>query len=197
MKKQTETTEATRIHILDAFWELYKEIPFEKISVNAVAAKANIHRSTFYRYFTDIQNVLEELENDLIEDMNADGLYNLSNMMGSLGKTLSDELLEKGDELVSALLMNYSEKIYYLTSARGDMYFKDKLYNCLRKQTEEVIQIPRNTMEFDYLFTLIFTILLTNSNYCYEHRYEYNPKEISDLSHIAIKSCIDKLSSLQ
>ncbi len=197
MKKQTETTEATRTHILNAFWELYKEMPFEKISVNAVAAKANIHRSTFYRYFTDIQNVLEELENDLIETINTDGLYNLSNIMGSLNKTLSDGLLEKGDELVSALLMQYSEKIYYLTSARGDMHFKDKLYNCLRKQTEEVVQIPRDTMEFDYLSTLIFTIILTNSNYCYEHRNECNPKEISALSRIAVKSCVDKLNSLQ
>lgn len=197
MKKQTETTEATRAHILDAFWELYKEMPFEKISVNAIAAKANIHRSTFYRYFTDIQNVLEELENDLIEEINADGIYNLSHIIGVLGKTLSDEFLEKGDELVSALLMKYSEKIYYLTSARGDMHFKDKLFNYLKKQTEEVIQIPQDTMEFDYLSTLIFTLLLTNSNYCYEHRHEYNPKEISALSRIAVKSCVDKLSSLQ
>lgn len=193
MKKTSDITEATRTHILDAFWELYKEMPFEKISVNAVAIKANIHRSTFYRYFTDIQNILEELENELLENIIADSLYSMSEGLQALKNTHSTEALDKGDELISALLMKHGEKIYYLTSARRDSHFKDKLYSWLKKQSHEIISLPEDSLEFDYLFTLIFTIILTNSNYCYEHRNEYNPKDITSLSRGALKACAELL----
>lgn len=197
MKKQPEITETTKSHILDAFWELYKEMPFEKITVNAIATKANIHRSTFYRYFTDIQNVLEEFENDLLKNINQDGLNPLPELLYDSSITYSYELIEKGDELVSALLMKYSEKIYYLTSVRRDTHFKDKLYGWLRQETKDILQFSTYTVEFDYLFTLIFTIILTNTNYCYEHRNECNPQKITALSRITVKSCIQQLLLLQ
>lgn len=193
MKQHSETTEATRLHILAAFWELCKEMPFEKISVNAVAKRANIHRSTFYRYFTDVQNLLNEFEDELIENINADGLSPIPKSL-SLSQSSSNELLENGDEAVFFLLMKYSEKVYYLTNVRGDSHFKDKLYNWLRVQAEELLPVPQNPLAFDYLLTLIFTIILTNINYCYEHREEDNLKELTALSRAAVKSCIDKLN---
>lgn len=193
MKKQSDLTEATKAHILDAFWELYKEQPFEKISASAVAAKANVHRSTFYRYFTDIQNVLEEFEDDLLEKIENDGLYNLPQFVVALKNMPSEEAMEKGDELISNLLMKYSEKIYYLTNSRGDSQFKDKFYNWLRQQVLTATTPATANIEFDYIFTLIFTIMITNSNYCYEHRNACNPKTFTTLSRRVIKVCTELL----
>lgn len=192
MKKQPDVTEATRTHILNAFWKLYKEIPFEKISVNAISTKANIHRSTFYRYFTDTQKVLDELENDLLEKIKQDNLYNLDKLFPILKNMPSEEAMAKGDEIVSQLLMKHSEKIYYLTSVRGDSHFKEKLYEWLQVQAHKFIT-PQNQSEFDYLFTLIFTIMITNTNYCYEHRNEYDPKMITAISRRVLKNCTEFL----
>lgn len=192
MNKQPVVTEATRIHILNAFWELYREIPFEKISVNAIASKANIHRSTFYRYFTDTQNVLDALEDDLLEKIKQDNLYNLGKLFPMLKSMPSEEAMAKGDEFISKLLMKHAEKIYYLTNVRGDSHFKDKLYDWLREQAHEFIT-PQNSNEFDYLFTLIFTIMITNANYCYEHRDEYDPKMITAISRRVLKNCTEFL----
>lgn len=193
MQKQPDITESTKAHILDAFWELYKEQPFEKISASAVAVKANVHRSTFYRYFTDIQNVLEEFENDLLEKIENDGLYNLPQFVTAIRNMPSEEAMEKGDELISNLLMKYSEKIYYLTNSHGDSKFKDKFYNWLRQQVLDATSPTPVSMEFDYIFTLIFTIMITNSNYCYEHRTECNPKTFTTLSRRIVKSCAELL----
>ena len=193
MKKHSDLTEATKAHILNAFWELYKEQPFEKISASAVAVKANVHRSTFYRYFTDIQNVLEEFEDDLLKKIENDGLYNLPQFVVALKNMPSEEAMEKGDELISNLLMKYSEKIYYLTNSRGDSQFKDKFYNWLRQQVLTATTPVTASMEFDYIFTLIFTIMITNSNYCYEHRAEYSPKTFTALSRRIIKTCTELL----
>ena len=195
--RRTEIGQITTFnyHNLAAFWELCKEMPFEKISVNAIAQKANIHRSTFYRYFTDIQHVLEEFEDELLENINADGLSPLSKSLFS-SQSFSNKLLANGDESIFTLLMKYSEKIYYLTNVRGDSHFKDKLYNWLRLQAEEIFPAPKNPLAFDYLLTLIFTIILTNANFCYEHRNEADLKEVTTLSHTTVKSCIEQLMLL-
>lgn len=193
MKKQPDITEATRMHILDAFWQLYKQMPLEKISVNAIATNANVHRSTFYRYFADIQDVLDTFENELLKKIKEDGLYNLSKFITILKEMPSEEVLKEGDAFISTILMKHAEKIYFLTNARGDSHFKSKLYDWLRQETYDFISPPQNFVEFDYIFTLIFTISITHTNYCYEHRNEYDPKTITAISRTALKNCADLL----
>lgn len=66
MKKQPETTEKTRRNFIDVFCELYSQKPIEKISIQEIANKAGYNRSTFYQYFTDIYELLDFVENDLL-----------------------------------------------------------------------------------------------------------------------------------
>lgn len=67
MKKQPEITERTRQIFVDAFCELYTQKPIEKISVQELTKKAGYNRSTFYLYFSDLYELREYVENDLIE----------------------------------------------------------------------------------------------------------------------------------
>lgn len=66
MKKQPEITEKTRQNFMDVFCELYSQKPIEKISVQEIAKKSGYNRSTFYQYFTDIYELLDSVENDLL-----------------------------------------------------------------------------------------------------------------------------------
>ncbi|KWX79063.1 DNA-binding transcriptional repressor AcrR [compost metagenome] len=66
MKKQPEITEKTRQNFIDVFCELYSQKPIEKISIQEIANKAGYNRSTFYQYFTDIYELLDFVENDLL-----------------------------------------------------------------------------------------------------------------------------------
>ncbi|KOY13106.1 TetR/AcrR family transcriptional regulator [Paenibacillus xylanivorans] len=67
MKKQPELTEKTRQTFIDVFCELYSQKPIEKISVQEIAKKAGYNRSTFYQYFTDIYELLNFVETDLLK----------------------------------------------------------------------------------------------------------------------------------
>lgn len=69
MKKQPQITEKTRQTFVDVFCELYSQKPIEKISVQEIANKSGYNRSTFYQYFTDIYELLDALENDLLNDI--------------------------------------------------------------------------------------------------------------------------------
>ena len=66
MKKQPEITEKTRQAFVAVFCELYAQKPIEKISIQEIANRAGYNRSTFYQYFTDIYELLEFVENDML-----------------------------------------------------------------------------------------------------------------------------------
>ena len=65
--------EPTKTNIQLAFWKLYEKKPIGKISVKEVCDKAGYSRYTFYRYFKDIYDVLDQIEADLLEQ--TDRLY--------------------------------------------------------------------------------------------------------------------------
>jgi len=66
MKKQPELTAQTKQNLVEAFWQLYCKEGIEKVSVKEITAKAGYNRSTFYEYFTDVYDVLEQIENSLL-----------------------------------------------------------------------------------------------------------------------------------
>ena len=66
MKKKPETTEKTRQAFIDVFCGLYAQKPIEKISVKEIADNSGYNRSTFYQYFSDIYELLDFVETDLL-----------------------------------------------------------------------------------------------------------------------------------
>jgi AcrR family transcriptional regulator len=66
MKKQDEKTNKTKQALLDAFCILYSKKPIEKITVQDITRKAGFNRSTFYQYFSDINELLECVENNIL-----------------------------------------------------------------------------------------------------------------------------------
>ena len=53
--------------IMDSFWELLGEKPFNKITVKLIVERCGVNRNTFYYYFQDIPAVAEEILNDQID----------------------------------------------------------------------------------------------------------------------------------
>lgn len=69
MKKQPQITEKTKQKFVEVFCELYSQKPIEKISIQEISNKSGYNRSTFYQYFTDIYELLDSVENDLLNEM--------------------------------------------------------------------------------------------------------------------------------
>ncbi len=70
MTKKNKTTDRRVIRTLnslhDAFLELLSTTDLSKISVSELSQKAGINRKTFYVYYSDVEDLLEELETRLI-----------------------------------------------------------------------------------------------------------------------------------
>ncbi|MEK5416912.1 TetR/AcrR family transcriptional regulator [Paenibacillus sp. FSL L8-0708] len=106
MKKQPQITEKTKQKFVEVFCELYSQKPIEKISIQEISNKSGYNRSTFYQYFTDIYELLNSVENDLLNEMKKE----LANKELSLD-TVQDTLycLDKKEHLLvlNALLGDY------------------------------------------------------------------------------------------
>lgn len=58
----------TKENLFIAFWELYKNNNISHISVGSVTKRAGYNRSTFYEYFVDIYDLLNQLEQGIIDN---------------------------------------------------------------------------------------------------------------------------------
>ena len=55
----------TREALVKSFFSIYKEKPVNRISIKEVTDRAGYHRSTFYEYFSDIYDLLEQEEREI------------------------------------------------------------------------------------------------------------------------------------
>lgn len=62
-------TERTKRSIANAFLELRKQKPLEKISVKELAELAYINKATFYTHYHDIYDLADQLENEFMDSV--------------------------------------------------------------------------------------------------------------------------------
>ena len=75
MKRNPAVTQATKAAIRDAFWTLYQQKPIEQITVKEVSDLAGYNRSTFYQYYKDVYDVLEQIIELVFEHIEAFGRH--------------------------------------------------------------------------------------------------------------------------
>ena len=68
MEKRKEYRSAVRSRrlIRQAFLELLRQKPYEKITVTDIVTAADINRSTFYAHYPDVRGLLEEIMGEAI-----------------------------------------------------------------------------------------------------------------------------------
>lgn len=68
MEKKREYRSAVRSRrlIREAFLELVREKPFEKITITDIVNRADLNRSTFYAHYGDIYAVVEEIQDEIV-----------------------------------------------------------------------------------------------------------------------------------
>lgn len=77
MEKQDRRITKTKKAVFTALLELLDDHEFARITVTELTEKADINRKTFYNHYTDIANVIDEIEDEYIrhlEDILTDAL---------------------------------------------------------------------------------------------------------------------------
>ena len=72
MSEYTAARSRTRAKIERAFWDLYLEKKFRRVTVQEIVQRAGIHRSTFYIYFQAVEDIfsgIKERQLSILEEV--------------------------------------------------------------------------------------------------------------------------------
>lgn len=116
MSKYDDMRTATKSGIRSAFWQLYKEKEIGRITVNDVISLCGIHRSTFYRYYKDVYQILEEIEQKLLQKL--DSL--------STGNAVSYDDMDVFLKEAYHIYQEDREYLHYLVREQRDSFFAGK-----------------------------------------------------------------------
>lgn len=158
-KKQPEITMMTKQIIKDSFWKLYKEKKIENITVKDITQKAGFNRTTFYAYFTDVYDVLEQIEDDFMP-----GIEHLPPIDATREHSI--------DYLINIFTIYEKNSAYYsvLLSENGDPRFALKMKNVFKSMMMEAIKNRVNISpeEMDYALEFLAGATLSIVKHWYD-----------------------------
>lgn len=176
MNKRPNITEQTKENIKQAFWKLYAQKPIQSIAVREITELAGYNRSTFYTYFKDVYDVLEQTERellDMVETVGGDGEINFidKNEMSRVLKPFADFSEEK------------RKCIMLLMGSQGDPKFISELHSLMRKKIIQALgsKLNPNGKYFDYIIDYIMVTRVVIIMRWFEDKSNLTIDEIVDL----------------
>ena len=140
MKKHPEITAQTRENLIEAFWMIYAQKKIDQITIQEITDKAGYHRSTFYEYFVDIYDVLDQLEESLLAYLKEEVVKGLTG--------------EQNEDFIRGLADLYESKGNYLSvllGENGDPHFARRLQAVMRPVLMEIFNMPENDIHTIYI----------------------------------------------
>lgn len=111
-----QRTKITKQIIKQGFFSLLKEKPVSKITVTKICEVSGINRTTFYKYYLDVWDLLDQIEIDLAYEMNT-----------FIENVVKDDFNHSIIHILKAIRM-YGEQYLLLASDHGDRnYIRDVL----------------------------------------------------------------------
>lgn len=160
MNKQPETTQRTKQCLMDAFWRLYSRKRIGKITIKQITQLAGYHRGTFYVYFTDVYDLLEQLEDTLLPEVDelpplAPGPENPAFSMSS----------------VIDMYARHSQYYAILLGENGDPAFAGKLKSSIRKKLTDSLapQGAKDSFTMDYALEFVLSAMISVLTYWYRN----------------------------
>ena len=170
MKKQPEITDKTRQKFMDVFCELYSQKPIEQITIQEIAKKSGYNRSTFYQYFSDIYELLDYVETDM-----------LNYIKGELKKE------EESNDSVQDMLHCFEKEshISALNALFGD-YGSSRFLERLKKEIpvdKWALNLPDDSAKTPYLIEFYISTALSLFRLWFRRQMDLPRDELFELVH--------------
>ena len=148
--KEDHRRRVTRMLIRRAFTELLRQKPIQSISVKELCTQAGINRGTFYAHYTDIYDLLQKMEDEMLEDFTKA----LEPLFGADPKHLT---LQRITTEVFQCLKDNADICTVTLGPYGDKDFAARLLTigqdlCMETYTRFFAHATRRQIEFYYAF---------------------------------------------
>lgn len=166
-------TKYTKKIIKDTFIKLLDEKDIKKITVSEICKLADINRATFYRYYIDVYDLLDKIQEEFIDELKAPYLKDPSrvNSVGNFSKEILQVFIEN-KELVK-ILFDTNNNIYFLNEVLEVAYIM-----CKNKWEYDIPNITED--EINYAATFIFNGALGVVNFWVMNNFDKDIEEVSN-----------------
>jgi len=157
MGKQSESKNITKENLMATFWSLYQKKTIEKITVREVAQLAGYNRSTFYDYFIDIYDILDQLQDALLDYIHV-----------AVSKYKSEGF---NQEIIEYITNTFSAKGEYFSVFLGenrDPNFPGKMKNVIRPIFYEVWGLNEDDIQASLVFEFAISAIIGVLSYWYK-----------------------------
>ncbi len=164
----------TKKVIRDTFINLLLEKDIKKITVSEICQLSDINRATFYRYYLDVYDLLDKIEEEFVNELknaiptNNKNYYSVS----SFSKELLNVFLSN-KELVK-ILFNTNNNVYFLNDILELAYDK-----CRQKWQTDLPNVSEEDIEYASVF--IFNGALGVVNYWVKNDFDKDVDEVAEI----------------
>ncbi|MGI6154097.1 MAG: TetR/AcrR family transcriptional regulator [Christensenellaceae bacterium] len=175
-KGTNRSVRRTKEKLRQALTELLQEKPLQSIKVRELADRVDINRGTFYLYYKDIYDMIDQIENEMLEAFNDIVKLRVSKNDGaSPDPVLSD---------VFTFLANNADICIALIGPNGDLAFVNKLKELVRERclyywTE--IYNAKSTRYFDYFYAFFIAGCVGMFEEWLKSGMQETPEEMADI----------------
>lgn len=137
----SRASDRTHKNFLEAFWQLYVSKNIDKIRVQDICTIAGYHRNSFYRYFKDVYDVREQIEDRIIGEI--------------IQQTEKNIMQSSRDCMIEAYLAIWEQYSDYLRVFANDdnrSNFQSKLTAALKQTHRELFQYSTTDVADDYIW---------------------------------------------
>ena len=164
------TADVTRQNLIDAFCILAEKKPVAKITISELVERAGYNRGTFYKYFRDIYDVLEEIERIIIGGVKENFRNNISPDNFKETFLTAFTKIQREQAVYFDLLLNPANK------AR----FVDKIIAEISPVFMTTFDLPPDNIRSKYLTEIYFTTVITALSTWISNGRELSTKELSN-----------------
>jgi len=137
--RQRDHRESTRRQILDAAEDLLRERPFRELTVDAVMGEIGLTRTSFYRHFDDLTDVVLRLFEEVSED-----LYEVAKQWsGAAGAGYPDP----GRDALAGLVAFYVRHGPLMRAFHEAAAADERIERAVREMTGRMMEVTGGTLE--------------------------------------------------
>ena len=175
-KDRNKKIEKTKANILEALLLLLQHKEINEISIRELTETAHIHRNTFYIHYTDIYDILVEVEENMCRKV--------KEMTDGKEPTQLKENLEVVLESVFEYLYQEREKCGLIMRYRGSVSSGKGLVECIFVKYLNAFPNTFNeaSVEFQVQFYYCTTGAMGIVRYWMEHDFKESPKRMAALT---------------
>lgn len=173
MKKQPEQTAHTKQTIIDAFWSLANAKGIDKVTVSAIAKKAELNRGTFYVYFADIEDLLAQTEEHLIHD-----IQQKLKMAITKNDNINYEIAI--NKMVEVFTL-YDDKFFLLLGKHGDPNFLDRIREEAAAVFCQILNPANENIYYKYFIAYSTSALTGLITYWHDSGREISAEELANI----------------